>query len=109
MTVHKADCVNALHVEQERTVSVSWAENETGDFSASFQLICYDHPSLLGEITAHVDALNLPITAVSVKVNKNKTCSIMMTVKVRGRTQLDEALKKLQNRSDVIEAYRTAK
>ena len=55
------------------------------------------------------DALNLPITAVAVKVNKNKTCSIMMTVKVHGRTQLDDALKKLQNRSDVIEAYRTAK
>ena len=109
VTVHKADCVNALHGEQERMVNVSWADEESGDFSASFQIICYDHPSLLGEITAFVDALNLPITAVSVKVNKNKTCSIMMTVKVRGRAQLDEALKKLQNRTDVIEAYRATK
>ncbi len=109
VTVHKADCVNALHVEPERVVQVSWAEDETGDFSASFQIMCYDHPSLLGEITAFVDAMKLPITAVSVKVNKNKTCSIMMTVKVRDRSQLDDALKKLQNRSDVIEAYRTAK
>ena len=51
----------------------------------------------------------MPITAVAVKVNKNKTCSITVTVKVRGRSQLDDALKKLQNRSDVIEAYRTAR
>ena len=109
VTVHKADCVNALHGEQERMVNVSWADEESGDFSASFQIICYDHPSLLGEITAFVDALNLPITAVSVKVNKNKTCSIIMTLKVRSRAQVDEAIKKLQNRSDVIEAYRSAK
>ena len=109
VTVHKADCINALHVEEERVVNVSWAEEETGEFSANFQIICYDHPSLLGEITAFVDALKMPITAVAVKVNKNKTCSIMMTVKVRSRAQLDDALKKLQNRSDVIEAYRSAK
>ena len=109
VTVHKADCINAIHVEAERMIPVSWAEEETGDFSAGFQIICYDHPSLLGEITSFVDGLRLPITAVSVKVNKNKTCSIMMTVKVRSRAQLDDALKKLQNRSDVIEAYRAAK
>ena len=109
VTVHKADCINALHVEEERVVNVSWAEEETGEFSANFQIICYDHPSLLGEITAFVDALKMPITAVAVKVNKNKTCSIMMTVKVHSRAQLDDALKKLQNRSDVIEAYRSAK
>ena len=79
------------------------------DFSANINIICYDHPSLLGEITAFVDDMKLPITAVAVKVNKNKTCSIIMTLKVKSRAQVDEAIKKLQNRSDVIEAYRSAK
>ena len=109
VTVHKADCINALHIEPERTIQVSWADEGAGDFSASINIICYDHPSLLGEITAFVDDMKLPITAVAVKVNKNKTCSIIMTLKVRSRAQVDEAIKKLQNRSDVIEAYRSAK
>jgi len=109
VTVHKADCVNAMHIEEERMIPVSWAEAETGVFSANLQIICYDHSSLLGEITAFVEEMSLPITAVAVKVNKNRTCSIMMTVKVRGRTQLDDAVRKLQKRTDVIEAYRAAK
>ncbi len=108
VTVHKADCVNALHSEPERAIPVSWADDGSGDFSANIQIICYDHPSLLGEITVFVDEMKMPISAVSVKINKNKTCSIMMNVKVQSRTQLDNALKKLQKRSDVIEAYRSA-
>lgn len=107
VTVHKADCVNALHIEHEREISVSWADEGTGDFSANIQIICYDHPSLLGEITVFIDELKIPISAVSVKVNKNKTCSITMNIKVQSRAQLDGALKKLQRRSDVIEAYRS--
>ena len=107
VTVHKADCVNALHAEQERRIDVSWADDGTGDFSANISIICYDHPSLLGELTVFVDDMKIPISAVSVKVNKNKTCSIIMTVMVQSRSQLDYALKKLQHRSDVIEAYRT--
>ncbi len=109
VTIHKADCINALHTEPERTIGVSWADEELGDFSANINIICYDHPSLLGEITAFVDDMKLPITAVAVKVNKNKTCSIIMTLKVKSRAQVDEAIKKLQKRTDVIEAYRSAK
>ena len=107
VTVHKADCVNALHTEPERAVNVSWADSDAGTFSSNIQIICYDHPSLLGELVAFFDDVNLPITAMSVKVNKNKTVTITMTVNVTSREQLDNALRKLHRRSDIIEAYRS--
>lgn len=108
VTIHKSDCVNAVSGEPERAIPVAWADDGSGDFNATIQIICYDHPSLLGEITVFVDDMKVPITAVSVKINKNKTCSITMTLKVQSRTQLDGTIKKLQKRSDVIEAYRSA-
>ena len=107
VTIHKSDCVNALHTEPERAVPVSWADQGAGTFSANIQIICYDHNSLLGELTNFIDDLGLPITAISVKINKNKTCTITMTLQVKSREQLDNALRKLQKRSDVIEAYRS--
>ena len=107
VTIHKSDCVNALHTEPERAVPVSWADQGAGTFSANIQIICYDHNSLLGELTNFIDDLGLPITAISVKINKNKTCTITMTLQVQSREQLDNALRKLQKRSDVIEAYRS--
>ena len=108
VTVHKADCVNALHTEPERAIPVSWADEGAGTFSANIQIICYDHTQLLGELTNYIQDLGLPITAITVKLNKNKTCTITTTLMVQSREQLDNALKKLQKRSDVIEAYRSA-
>ena len=108
VTVHKADCVNALHSEPERAVPVSWAAEELENFSANVIIICYDHNSLLGEITNFIQDQGIPLTALSVKLNKNKTCTIMTTMQVKSREQLDAALVKIQRRSDVIEAYRSA-
>ena len=108
VTVHKADCVNALHSEPERAVPVSWAAEELGVFSANVVIICYDHNSLLGEITNFIQDQGIPLTALSVKLNKNKTCTITATIQVKSREQLDASLMKLQRRSDVIEAYRSA-
>ena len=107
VTVHKADCVNALHTEPERAIPVSWAMEDAGDFSANIQIICYDHSSLLGEITNYIQDMGIPLTALAVKINKNKTCSITTTLQVKSREQLDSALMRLQKRSDVIEAYRS--
>lgn len=108
VTIHKADCVNALHTEPERAVPVSWAEESAGSFLANIQLICYDHAQLLGELTNYVADLGLPITAISGKINKNKTCTVSMSLQVQSRAQLDIGLSKLQKRPDVIEAYRSA-
>ena len=106
VTVHKADCVNAQYAEPERQVNVSWAGENEGRFNTTIQIIAYDHPSLLGELTVFVQDGGAPITAMSVKVNKNKTCTIHMVVQVESREKLDMVLRRLQKRSDVIEAFR---
>ena len=53
-----------------------------------------------------VQDFGVPITAMSVKVNKNKTCTIHMVVQVESREKLDQVLRRLQKRADVIEAFR---
>ena len=107
VTVHKADCVNAIHGEPERAIRVSWAEDESESFTATIQAACYDHPGLLGEISVFFADLKIQITAMSVRVNKNKTVTITLTVSVMSRDQLDGAISRLCCRSDVIEAFRS--
>ncbi len=108
VTVHKADCVNAINSEKERMVKVSWAEQDKATFNASLRIIAYDHPSLLGEITVYVADVGTPVNAVSVKVNRNGTCTIHMIIQVSSKDQLQQVLTKLRKRSDVIDAHRTA-
>ena len=106
VTVHKADCVNAQYSEPERKVNVSWAGQNEGRFNTTIQVIAYDHPSLLGELTVFVQDGGAPITAMSVKLNKNKTATIHMVVQVESREKLDTVLRRIQKRPDVIEAFR---
>ncbi len=106
VTVHKADCVNALHSEPERAINVSWADDKSESFTVNLQVICYDHPALLGELGVFFEEMKIQMTAVSVRINKNKTVTFTVTVRVTSREQLDTAINKLYKRSDVIEAYR---
>ena len=68
-------------------------------------MIAYDHPSLLGELTVFVQDGGAPISAMSVKISKNKTCTIQM-VQVESREKLDAVLARIRKRPDVIEAFR---
>ena len=102
--VYMADKIRKLRVFEDENDKMNLSLSQVNG-----AVLLVSQFTLLGEITSFVDDMKLPITAVAVKVNKNKTCSIIMTLKVRSRSQVDEAIKKLQNRSDVIEAYRSAK
>ena len=106
VTIHKADCINALYTEPERQVGVSWAMENAGRFNTTLQIMAYDHDNLLGELTNYVQDTGAPISAISGKVNKNKTCTITIVVQVESREQLDAVLRRIQKRADVIEAFR---
>ena len=106
VTIHKADCINALYTEPERQVGVSWAMENAGRFKTTLQIMAYDHDNLLGELTNYVQDTGAPISAISGKVNKNKTCTITIVVQVESREQLDAVLRRIQKRADVIEAFR---
>lgn len=109
VTIHKADCVNAQNGEEERMVHVAWAEESSGQFEASIQVIAYDHVSLLGELAMYIGELNVPIRAVSAKVDDKKGISVIgMTLSVSSREQVDRVIRQLQKRQDVIEVYRSA-
>jgi len=106
VTVHKTDCVNADNNEPERKVNVSWAQESLGRFNTTISVTAYDHESLLGELTVYIQDSGAPISAVNVKVNPNRTCSIQIVVQVESRGQLDNVIRRLQKRPDVIEAFR---
>ena len=109
VTIHKADCVNAINGEVERRANVCWADESAGQFDASISVIAYDHVSLLGELAMYIGEMNVPIKAVTAKVNdKNKTSMITLTLAVSSREQVDKVIKQLQRRQDIIEVFRTA-
>ena len=109
VTVHKADCVNALNAEPERLIQVSWAEEETGDFNANLRVIVYESPNILGEIMMFIANAGTPVVAGAQEEGKKGTKTLSLVVQVQSRDQIRQALARLQKRSDVLEAYRSSR
>ena len=109
VTIHKAECTNALHSEPERKVQVAWAEDENSSFYASIKVVAYDHVSLLGELASYIGEMNVPIKAVSASVDeKTKTSALKLTLEVHSKEQVERVIKQLQKKSDIIEVFRVA-
>ena len=107
VTIHKAECPNALGGESERKVDVAWAESDGTSFYASIKVVAYDHVSLLGELATYIGGLNVSIKAISAQVDeKTKTSSIRLTLEVKSRDEMDKVIKQLRKRSDIIDVFR---
>ena len=106
VTVHKADCVNAINGEEERRCSVAWASADVGTFCSSIKIVCYDHLGLLGEISMAISGMGVPIRNSSSSTDKNGFATIRLVLEVRSRAQMDSIIRTLQNRSDVMDVNR---
>ena len=106
VTVHKAECANALHGEKERRVNVAWADADFGTFCASIKIRAYDHIGLLGEVTTFISSIGVPIRNSSSSIDRNRIATIRLVLEVRSRDQMDSVIRQLQNRQDIIEVNR---
>ncbi len=108
VTIHKADCVNALTGEQERKIDVAWAAGDTGNsFCATIKVVAYDHDNLLVEVASLIGEMNVPLKSVSTKTDeKNHIVTFKFVLEVRSREQMDKVAKQLKKKSDIIDVFR---
>ena len=106
VTVHKAECTNAISGDPERQVKVAWANADVGTFCVSIKILAYDHVGLLGEVTTFIGGLGVSIRNSSSGTDKNKIATIRLVLEVKSREQMDSVIRQLQRRSDVIDVFR---
>ena len=107
VTIHKADCVNALSCEQERRVDVEWADENVGAFTASIKIVAYDKANLLVELATILGEMNITIKTVSTTLDeKTRIATFRFVVEVKSREQMDKVVKQLMKKTDVIDVFR---
>ncbi|HSK68789.1 MAG TPA: TGS domain-containing protein [Candidatus Limnocylindria bacterium] len=109
VTIHKADCVNAVNTEPERLIHVSWAAEDAGTFNTGLKVIVHDSPNILGEIMMFIANAGTVVVAGSQEEPKKGLRTLHLTVQVSGREKVSAVLTRLQKRFDVLEAYRSAR
>ena len=121
VAVHRTDCANirallspadSSRSEREsedaaRLIEVSWASEEPGAaYKVELTVLAHDRRHLLADISSAIAEERVSILAASMKVQKDFTASISMTVEVVGQDQFDRVLGRIKAIRDVVEVRR---
>ena len=107
VTIHKAECANALNGEKERRIPVEWAVDGDASFYASIKILVYDRVNMLGEIASVIGEMNVSIKAAQIQTDdRTRISTLKLTLDVHSKEQMERVISALRNKTDVLEVYR---
>jgi len=77
VTIHRSDCENFERTDdsENRFIEVAWANTATTSYSASIQVVSLDRKGLLSEITMMMHDLDMMMSGINAKIDKNRASS----------------------------------
>lgn len=108
VTIHRSDCENFEHTDESenRFIEVAWANNFSTSYSASVQVVSLDRKGLLSEVTMTIHELDMVMSGINAKIDKNGIAIVNISVEISDIEELNKLIKKLKNLEDVIEVKR---
>jgi guanosine-3',5'-bis(diphosphate) 3'-pyrophosphohydrolase len=106
VTIHRADCHNVLHEdEQDRLVDVEWGR--TGDmYPVAVHIEAWDRVGLLRDISTLVSDEKVNMMGVRTEHLDDRTTSVYLTLETSGVAQLSRMMAKLESVRGVITVNR---
>lgn len=104
VTVHRANCVNALKMSPERRIDVEWNTEASEAFPADFQVTSYDRVGLLADIVGCITKNEANILSANTKTGNDKHVESSFSVGVKSTEHLRRILasiRKIMNVHDV--------
>lgn len=92
VTVHRANCVNALKMSPERRIDVEWHAEATETFPADFQVSSYDRVGLLSDIVGCITKNEANILSANTKTGNDRHVESSFSVGVRSTEHLKRIL-----------------
>ncbi|MGQ0678445.1 MAG: RelA/SpoT family protein [Actinomycetota bacterium] len=107
ISVHRADCPNALLLssETDRMAGVSWDPRVSGSFAVEIQIEALDRPKLLRDVTTAVSDTGINILNASSQV-ANGLAIIRFTFEISNPSQLATIINLARRVETVYDAYR---
>ncbi|MSQ31625.1 MAG: bifunctional (p)ppGpp synthetase/guanosine-3',5'-bis(diphosphate) 3'-pyrophosphohydrolase [Dehalococcoidia bacterium] len=106
ITIHRKDCYNVKHAqEQERLVKVNWGTTKT-DYPVRVHVEAWDRVGLLKDMTTLVSDVGVNIQDASVIEHDDRSVSIYMTLQINSVSTLTKIFSKLEAVRGVINVER---
>ena len=108
VTIHRSDCENFEHTDdtENRFIEVAWANSANTSYTANVQVISLDRKGLLSEITIMMHDLDMVMSGINAKIDKNGIAVVNISIEISDIEELNKLMKKLKNLEDIIEVKR---
>src|SRR5437879_5277008 len=109
VTVHRADCINAVNAQDSaRVVPVDWESDVTHLYPVAIKIEAWDRQGLMRDIATVVAENHVNMSALEVHVYDDKTAVVSATVEIDSLAQLSRLMEKLESVKDVHTVAREA-
>jgi GTP diphosphokinase / guanosine-3',5'-bis(diphosphate) 3'-diphosphatase len=109
VTVHRADCVNAVNAQDSaRVVPVDWESDATHLYPVAIKIEAWDRQGLMRDIATVVAENRVNMSALEVHVYDDKTAVVSATVEIDSLAQLSRLMERLEGVKDVHTVAREA-
>jgi guanosine-3',5'-bis(diphosphate) 3'-pyrophosphohydrolase len=102
VTVHRADCINAVNAQdRDRVVPVDWDVEANHLYPVAIKIEAFDRQGLLRDIATVVAENHVNMSALEVRVHDDKTAVVSATVEIDSLAQLSRLMEKIEGVRDV--------
>src|SRR5213595_1078602 len=109
VTVHRADCINAVTAQDSaRVVPVDWDSDATHLYPVAIKIEAWDRQGLMRDIATVVAENRVNMSSLEVHVYDDKTAVVSTTVEIDSLAQLSRLMEKLEGVKDVHTVAREA-
>jgi len=109
VTVHRADCINAVNAQDSsRVVPVDWEAGASHLYPVAIKIEAWDRQGLMRDIATVVAENRVNMSALEVHVYDDKTAVVSTTVEIDSLAQLSRLMEKLEGVKDVHTVAREA-
>ncbi len=106
--VHRSDCSNLAGADPARLQPAQWTGDIETDFIAGIKIIAENDNGIVAAITAEISAMQLSMTQIIGRVNKEKLAEFEIKVALNRRSDIDLLINRLKRDKRIIDVYRTS-
>ena len=113
VTIHRTDCVNIIHMDENDRIGLIDAEWQSEDiakdqlFTAEINVYANNRTGLLVDVSRLFTERKIDIASFNVRTSKQGTATISITFDVHSSEELDQMIAKLRQVESVLDIERT--
>ena len=109
VTIHRKDCTNVVHADNDRLIEVSWANKASNAYNACIKVVGKTQADVLTAVAGIVAQLKLSIVSTNGRTdNKTQKAIIDFNIRLNSKEELNNLITKLQQDKKIIDVYRSA-